>query len=344
MFFRYYRMFYLKQRMILCSSEQQTLRFVLKPLFRLKYMIPEKLQLFCDKFSGILRNLPSGEIEFLELGDDHFVIAPRFKKIDFRLKTMATDKYPEIPTAEKSSFFQIPQSKFVEMISHTIFSISDDETRYFMNGVSLEKDGTAIVMVSTDGKRLAYIKKDFDSSIPDFEQIIVPPKILGLVKKQASGEGMISLAITDKHVFMEFDNQKISSSLIEGPFPQYRRVIPETQELQVLIDRVEFSDALKRVSLMVEKSRRVYMQITKNNLELRSDVNDIGTAREEITCKYEGPETTIALNFIYLSDPLKVIDTDEICIQFTEATKAISINAVPEKDFFHIIMPMNLSE
>ena len=126
---------------------------------------PGKTTTFCDRLSGILRTLPNGEIEFLELVDDHFVIAPRFKKIDFRLKTLAADKYPEIPIADENSFFQISQSKFIEMISQTIFAVSDDETRYFMNGISLEKDGNALVMVSTDGKRLAYTKKEFDNPI-----------------------------------------------------------------------------------------------------------------------------------------------------------------------------------
>ena len=305
---------------------------------------PGKTTTFCERLSGILRSLPSGEIEFLELGDDHFVIAPRFKKIDFRLKTIVADKYPEVPVVDSSAFFQIPQTDFIEMVNQTIFAVSDDETRYFMNGVSLEKAENSIIMVSTDGKRLAHVSKEFAEEIPDFEQIIVPPKILGLVKKLASGEGTISLAITDKHIFMEFDNQKISSALIEGPFPKYKRVIPENQEYQILIDREKVSDALKRVSLMVEKSRRVYMDISENNLVLRSDVSDIGTAREEVPCKYEGPDMTVALNFMYLSDPLRVITTEEISMQFTEPSKAISINAVPSDDFFHIVMPMNLSD
>lgn len=305
---------------------------------------PGKTTTFCEKLSGILRTLPEGEIEFHELSDDHFVIAPQSRKIDFRLKTISAEKYPEMPQANSDLFFQIPQKEFIEMITQTIFAVSDDVTRYFMNGVSLEKDENSIIMVSTDGKRLAYVKKEFGEQFPDFEQIIIPPKILGLVKKQASGEGQLSVAITDKHVFMEFDNQKISSSLIEGPFPKYRRVIPESQKQHLLVSRMELSDALRRVSLMVEKSKRIYMEISENNLVLKSDVSDIGTAREEIPCNYSGPDIIIALNFLYLSDPLRVIRTDEVSIQFTELTKAITINAVPEKDFFHIIMPMNSSE
>ena len=305
---------------------------------------PGQTTTLCEKLGGILRSLPSGEIEFQELGDDHFVIIPRFKKIDFRLKTISADKYPEVPTVDPGDFFQIPQSEFIEMISQTIFAVSNDEARYFMNGVCFEKNEDGILMVATDGKRLAYINKKVEGAIPDFEQVIVPPKILGLVKKLASGEGVISIAITDKNIFIEFDSQKLSSSLIEGPFPKYQRVIPEKQEYNISIVREEFNDALKRVSLMAERSKRVYMDIAPNIILLRTDVSEIGTASEEIPCKYEGPEVTVALNVMYISDPLRVIDTDEISIQFTEATKAISMNATPEKDFFHIVMPMNLND
>lgn len=305
---------------------------------------PGRTTTFCEKLSGILRTLPSGEIEFSEQEGERFIIAPRFKKIDFRLKTMAADKYPEIQIADRDRFFQIPQKEFNEMISQTIFAVSDDETRYFMNGVFFEKSENTVLMVATDGKRLAYISKEFGTPVPDFSGVIIPPKILALVKKLSSGEGMISIAITEKHVFMEFDNQKISSALIEGTFPNYQRVIPESQEHSLTVSRGELNEALKRVSLMVERSRRIYMDLSPNLMTLRSDESDLGTAKEEIPCEYDGPETVIALNFTYLSDPLRVIEAEDIRLQFTETTRAISINAIPDQDFFHIVMPMNLND
>lgn len=303
-----------------------------------------KTTTFCEKLSGILKTLPSGEIEFSEQEGERFIIAPRFKKIDFRLKTMAADKYPEVQRADEDAFFEVPQKEFNEMISQTIFAVSDDETRYFMNGVYLENSEGKLLMVATDGKRLAYISKDTGTELPDFSPVIIPPKILSLVKKLSSGEGMLSMALTEKHVFMEFDNQKISSALIEGTFPNYQRVIPENQEHSLTVNRHELNEALRRVSLMVERSRRVYVELSENLMVLRSDESDLGTAREEIPCDFNGPETVIALNFTYLSDPLRVITADEILLQFTETTRAISINAVPEEDYFHIVMPMNLNE
>ncbi len=303
---------------------------------------PGSTTVYCDKFLGILRSLPDGEIEFEQL-DTRLVIRPLFKKIDFQLKSITSDKYPEIQDVSPDSYFSLPQTDIIEMITQTIFAVSDDETRYFMNGVYFEKSEGSIIMVATDGRRLSFISKEIDETVPDFPGVIVPPKVLNLVKKLASGEGEISIAVTDKNIFMQFDNQKISSNLIEGQFPNYRRVIPDSQDYTITINRDELADALKRVSLLVEqKSRRVYMSLNENSLVLNSEESEIGVAKEEIACDYSGPETTIALNYLYLIDPLKVIDQEEIAIEYTEANKALSILSIPARDYFHIVMPMQL--
>jgi DNA polymerase-3 subunit beta len=197
-------------------------------------------------------------------------------------------------------------------------------------------------MVATDGRRLSYIKKTPDAPMKEFEGVIIPPKVLNLIKKLASGEGTFSLAVTEKNLFVQFDNQRISSALIEGQFPNYRRVIPEEQKYRILVKKDELLEALKRVSLLVEKSRRIYVELGAEVMTLSSEETEVGVAREEISCEYEGPEEKIALNYMYLLEPLRVIDTEDISIQFSEPNRAISIYSNPEKDYFHIVMPMQL--
>lgn len=310
--------------------------------FPVDMVAPGSTTIFCDKFLGILRSLPDGEVEF-ELQGSRLIIRPLFKKIDFQLKSIASDKYPELQNISEEHYFTISQKDLIDMISQTIFSISDDETRYFMNGVYMEKQENTIIMVATDGRRLSFIRKEFSSALPDFEGVIIPPKVLHLVKKLASGEGSLKLAVTDKNIFIEFDNQKISSNLIEGQFPNYKRVIPEKQDFQVNIQKSELVDALKRVSLLVEqKSRRIYLSLNENLLTLSSEESDIGVAKEEVLCNYTGPEVVIALNYLYLMDPIRVMESEEVLLKFTEANKAISLYSVPESDYFHIVMPMQL--
>jgi DNA polymerase-3 subunit beta len=161
--------------------------------------------------------------------------------------------------------------------------------------------------------------------------------------KRAGDEGLISLSVTDKMIFIRFGSYHLSSVLFEGQFPNYRKVIPESQSFSFSLSRAELLDALRRVSLMVEqKSRRVYLGVKPGIMSVYSEESDIGTAKEDIPCKYDGAEVSIALNYRYIEEPCKAIEDEEISIRFTEQNKAITIVPVPEKDFFHIVMPMNL--
>ncbi|HDQ15395.1 MAG TPA: DNA polymerase III subunit beta [Sediminispirochaeta sp.] len=297
---------------------------------------------FCDKFLGILRALPEGDVEF-EQRNNRLEIRPLFKKIDFQLKSIAGDKFPELQEISDDRFFEIPQRDLIDMISQTIFAVSDDETRYYMNGVYLENLDGSLSMVATDGRRLSLIQEDFEIPIPEFDPIIVPPKVLQLLRKLSSGEGNLRMAVGEKNIFLHFDKHKITSSLIEGQFPNYKRVIPEQQQYDITVDRLLFEEAIKRVSLLVEqKSRRIYLNVSANTITLTSEESEIGVAKEELECNYDGPEMTIALNYLYLTDPLKVIQEEQIMLRFTEPNKAITLLTKPEREFFHIIMPMQL--
>jgi DNA polymerase-3 subunit beta len=303
---------------------------------------PGAVTVFCDKLSGILASIPEGDIE-IEQDEGKIIVKPTFKKVRFQLKTISSEKFPELPEAPEASFFAVPAKELKQMIAQVIFAVSDDETRYFMNGVYLERVDSGLVMVSTDGRRLAFVKHDFDADIPDFKGVIVPPKALNLVMKRASDEGLIEIAVTEKSIFFRFGSYKVSSVLIEGQFPNYQKVIPESQKNRLLVGRLELLDALKRVSIFVEqKSRRTFFSLSSGVMVLSSEESEIGAAREEIPCDYEGPDVTIALNYKYVEDPLKVISGERISLEFTEANRAITLSPEAQAEFFHIVMPMQL--
>ena len=301
---------------------------------------PGSTTVYGDKFFGILSSFPSDEIEF-SLSDNYSIIKPTTKKKpEYKLRCMASEKFPEFPVST-SSFFEMPIKDFREMVQQTVFAVSDDETRYFMNGVFLEKADDKINMVATDGRRLAFIGKEAGKKIKDFSGVIIPPKILNTILKRSGDEGMINISVSDKMIFINFASYQFSSVLIEGMFPNYKKVIPESQEFSLSIRRDEILNALRRVSLMVEKkSHRIFLGVSSGKMSVYSEESEIGTVEDEIPCKYDGDEITIALNYRYLEEPFKVMTEDEIKIRFSSATKAITIEPLPAKDFFHIVMPM----
>lgn len=297
---------------------------------------------FCDKLSGVLSSLPDGEIE-ISHDEQKVVIKPTFKKVRFQIKTISSEKFPELPVAPEEAWFSIPARELKEMIVQTVFAVSDDETRYFMNGVFLERHQDGLVMVATDGRRLAYVRKDVDGGLPEFKGVIVPPKLLAIVARRAPDEGIIDLAVTEKNLFVKFGNYRLSTVLIEGQFPSYQKVIPDSQKNSIFLRRADLIEALKRVSIFVEqKSHRTYFGLTPGVLSLFSEESELGAAREEVPCRYDGEEVTIALNYKYVEDPLKAMNAEEVNIQFTEATKAITLSPEPHGDYFHIVMPMQL--
>jgi DNA polymerase-3 subunit beta len=201
--------------------------------------------------------------------------------------------------------------------------------------------------------------------IQDFSGVIIPPKILNLITRRAGDEGELSIAVTERTIFIRFGSYNLSSVLIEGTFPSYQRVIPDSQTSVFTVNRLEMLDALKRVSILAEqKSHRMYVSLTPGVVSVYTEESEIGTAKEEIPARYEGEELVMALNYRYIEEPFKVMTDNEISMHFTDTMKAITIKpAVPEADpdadgasgtdeaptppsdptFFHIVMPMNQS-
>jgi DNA polymerase III subunit beta len=298
---------------------------------------------FCDKLLNILRSLPEGDVVFEQADPTMLRIHPVSKKVDFQLRCIPSDKYPELARAAENMYFDFPQKDFIEMVSRTLFAVSDDETRYFMNGIFLEKKDDSLVMVATDGRRLAYIGRTIPLRPEALKAVILPPKILTIVRKLASGEGTLSLALTDKNVFVRIGATRLSSNLIDGQFPDYRRVIPDNQKHRAVVDKKALEDALRRVSLLVEaKSRKVVFTMADGTMTIVSKESELGVATEELPCEYSGPSIALGVNCLYMSEPLREIGTDKVSLAFSDVNKAITLTPVPEEGYTNIIMPMQL--
>ncbi len=302
--------------------------------------------IFCDKFMSILTSLPSGDVEFIQ-NDIEVTIKPIAKRFTAKLKSQAGDKFPEIGTSENISFFELPSKDFKEMIKQTIFAVSDDRNRYFMTGVYFVKNNDVLTMVATDGRRLSCVNKT-GLSVPDFQPAIVPIKILSCILKNAPEEGNIQVAVVEKSIFVKYGNVEFSSVLIDGQFPNYQKVIPEGLSMSFQVNKADLDAALKRTTIMVDKKvSRIIFKISSGELKLISPESDNGSADEIIPCRYDGQDITMALNFTYVTEPLRVIDTENVIFDFningeeSNITKAVIMRGDAAGDYIHVIMPMN---
>lgn len=305
--------------------------------------------IFCDKFMSILSSLPSGDVEFIQ-EDIGVTIKPITKRFTAKLKSQTSDKFPEQGSSDNIPFFEIAAKDFKEMIKQTIFAVSkESRSRSFMTGVYFIKENDILTMVATDGRRLSCVNKD-GVNIPDFQPAIVPTKILSCVLKNASDEGNIQVAVVDKSIFVKFANVEFSSTLIEGQFPNYKKVIPENLSISIQLNKNDLEAALKRTSIMADKEiNKILFKISSGVLKIVSPETDNGAAEEEIPCRYDGKDISMALNFVYVTEPLKGIDSENVIFDFNGdedfddeivVSKAILMHPDPQGDYFHVIMPL----
>jgi DNA polymerase-3 subunit beta len=295
-----------------------------------------------DTFLSILHTIPEGGFEFEE-HDNKITIKPvdKKKKLKYSLKSNSSEQFPKFPEIEKPLTFDVPVKDFKEMVRQTIFSVSDDETRYFMTGVYFEKIDDKFIMVGTDGRRLAYIKKDLNNSVNDFSGIIIPEKILAVFLKNSGEEGLITISFNNKLILIKFGAYYLTSNLIEGQFPNYKKVIPENQPYSFTVRRKDMLEALKDIAILVEnRNKKVIFNLTNKAISISTTEHDLGDSNEEISCRYLGEDVTIAVNYKYIEEPFKIMEQDEVCIYFENTKKALTVKPVPESDFYHVIMPM----
>ncbi|HON88935.1 MAG TPA: DNA polymerase III subunit beta [Spirochaetia bacterium] len=297
---------------------------------------------FCEKFVEILSALPDGVIEFEETGNV-IKIKPAFKKVQFNIKVISNEQFPSFSEISADKYIDIPAEKFKKMIRLTSYAVSDDETRYFLSGVYFEYKDGHLIMVGTDGKRLALCKVRFDLN-KTFKGVIIPPKTLAFFLKYIPNEGVIKFFADEKNIFVSFGNIFITSILVEGEFPNYEKVIPASHEFEAVIKRQDMLEAFRRISIFIEKkSRKAIMTFSPEKLTLVSEEMELGTAREEIDCLYDGAAISISVKDSHIEEPLKFFDTEDVSIKFNANNSAILLSPVNADDtYFNVIMPMNI--
>jgi len=297
----------------------------------------------CDKFLDIVKNLPDGEV-LIEEENDKLFIKQEQNSIEFRLKTADPSGFPAIQIPPDETFFSVQQKDLTDMIKQVGFAVSDDESKFAMNGALLEKDGNGLVMVGTDGRRLSYINRKMESEIPEFEKITIPSRFMDIIRKHSANEGVFELSITNQTLYVKTGTCLIFSSLIKNEFPAYRRVIPAGHTKECIVNVSALEGALKRASLLVEnKYRKIILEFENDKMRISTEETEVGAGSEEIPCSYQGEPFRCAMNYTYLQNPLKVMDGPQAKIAFSESGRPFTVTSEPERDYKHVIMPMNLN-
>ncbi|HLW07644.1 MAG TPA: DNA polymerase III subunit beta, partial [Marinilabiliaceae bacterium] len=297
----------------------------------------------------ILRKLPEQPLTF-EVNMDNLAVDIVSEKGKYNFVGQPGGEYPEVPKVEedKSSHLQMPASLLMTGITKTLFATADDELRPVMNGILFEFSAESLTFVASDSHKLVrYRRLDAQS---EFEaSFILPKKPAGLLKNVLPREdGDVMVEFDHKNAIFNLPNYKMVCRLVEGNYPSYEAVIPQDNPNKAVIDRVELSNTLGRVSIFSNQSSNL-VKLHMGNDEVVVSAQDIDfsvSAFEKQSCQYSGDEMEIGFKSQFLSDILDNIDSTEIIVEMSDPSRAAIILPFEKKDNeeeLMLLMPMMIN-
>jgi DNA polymerase III subunit beta len=295
------------------------------------------------KLFEIIRSLPESEVELKCNDQDQVLLTCERSK--FKLVGLKKENFPEV-TAFIGPFITLPASLLNTFITRTIFAITNEESRYALNGAKFELSNTGVRMVATDGHRLSFIEKIgkfYDGVKVD---VMIPRKTMNeLTKLSTDASGVLEFGRDENHLYFKVDKRLLSSRMVSGQFPNYELVLPKDKRTPVVFENARLSSAIKRVALMAdEKSHSVKFEFTDGQVRITSQAADLGESEDILTVNYNGTTIIIGFNAQYLLDFLSVMQEGDVIFELKDGNSQVQLRSglETEYDFRYIVMPMRL--
>src|SRR5579863_3060950 len=267
-----------------------------------------------------VRLLPEGDVQ-VKIQDNHWasLVSGRSRT---RIAGMSRESFPELPQMP-ALLAEIPIGVLATMIGKTIFSISTEESRFTLNGALLVLRKGGLIMVATDGHRLAMVESSGDiPGISAAYRALLPRKAMQELQKLASEAdpaAIVKFSGDDNHLFFELGDRLLLSRKLTGNFPDYERVLPKEQPHSVTLEREELRGAIERVAQFSdERSRAIRVRFADNEVKIHSSVSDTGESEESLPATYTGPAVEIGFNAQYLLDFLRAISDSQVMCLFKD--------------------------
>ncbi|MDZ4661944.1 MAG: DNA polymerase III subunit beta [Pseudomonadota bacterium] len=296
----------------------------------------------------IIKELDSGAMLISKKENNSLIISQ--KRSEFNLLGVASEEYPVFPTYATNDFIAIERKLFLDMIDKTVYSVSNDLTRYHLNGVFFEAKNKqkipAFRMVATDGHRMSLVDREA-TGIGSFKVdhgVIIPRKGVNEIRKLLEAiDGNFEIAIEGAQFILKNKNTVLMVRLVEGKYPNYQQLIPEKLPKKISIKRESLITSLKRVSLLAnQKSRGVVLSISKGKMEIASNDPELGNAKEELDVDYDGVGMKISFNAKYILDVLNACDKESVDISLNDQLSPGLVRPHNDNSYTCVVMPMRI--
>jgi DNA polymerase-3 subunit beta len=296
----------------------------------------------------IVRKLPEGAQVGIESSGDRAVMAIRAGRSRFTLQTLPESDFPDLAAGEMSHTFKLTAADLKRLIEKTAFAISTEETRYYLNGIYLHPAAAAknatLRAVATDGHRLAQFELPLPSGAAGMPGIIVPRKTVAEVQRLIEdNEAEITIELSPGKIRFNIGEAVLTSKLIDGTFPDYARVIPTGNDKELVVDKLEFEQAVDRVSTVSsERGRAVKFSLSNGKLLLSVTNPDSGSATEELEVEYGAEPLDIGFNSRYLLDIAAQLDGEAAVLKLADPGSPTLIQDREGKGALYVLMPMRV--
>ena len=292
----------------------------------------------------VVRALPKDEvsIEHRTTEQDVEVVSGPAK---FHLRTLPLDDFPKLPEAGGGDVVSVPAKAFIETIGRVARSASRDETRPHLTGVLVSAQERELRMVATDSYRLSVKETQLESPIEGSLEANVPARTLQELSRIATGEGAEEIAITalEHQVIFTVGDVVLSSRLVEGRFPNYKQLLPETFEHELRMNGAELSEVVRRISLLAQKNAPLRLAFSDGALEISAQTPDVGEASESLPAPFKGDPIEIGFNPEFLRDGLESTESEDLILKLISPLRPGLIEAGDDSGFQYLIMPIRLN-
>ncbi|MBK8658212.1 MAG: DNA polymerase III subunit beta [Bacteroidetes bacterium] len=294
-----------------------------------------------------LKTLPEQPLTF-KTDDKNFGIEITSETGRYKLSGENPEDFPKIPQPEAVTEINIAASSLSHAIGKTLFAVSSDDLRPAMTGVLFQVSPDGMTFVSTDAHKLVKLTRS-DVKAAKATQFIVPKKALNLLKGSLPlNDNAVNVSYNKSNAFFAFENTKLICRLIDSNYPDYNAVIPQNNPSKLSINRLEFQNAMRRISIYSNKTTyQVILSIAGSELKISAqDLDFSNEANERLTCSYEGSDLEIAFNARFLIEMLGVLDSNDIEIELSTPTRAGVLRPVEKaenEDLLMLVMPVMIN-
>jgi DNA polymerase-3 subunit beta len=288
----------------------------------------------------LARLLPDTEVVIEHRAEEN-VVRIECGSASYRLHAFSEEDFPRLPELDSVGTFSVDREALLETIARVSRSASRDESRPVLTGILVRFEPGKLTMAATDSYRLSVKETPLEGEAPELEAII-PARALGELQRIAGSGDTVELGVHENQVVFGSSGVWLTTRRIDGQFPNYRQLLPESYEHELVAPRAELLDVVRRTSVMAQRNSPLRLRFAEGELTVSAQTQDVGEASESLPIGYTAEPLEIGFNAEFLRDGLESVESDEVRVRLISSLRPAVLQS-PADDFTYLIMPIRLA-